>query len=95
MSIAELKDSITIITGEEAASLRGKYISRFIDTGSEHFQKYIATRKQFKDGLFYTGYLWDCFKHAEPINESELTSQALADQEVYVFGIYIALKKYG
>lgn len=51
-----------IVPTEKAVFLRKSFIQQFIDTTSDHYQKYIATLVQYADGFYYEGYLWDCLK---------------------------------
>lgn len=51
-----------ILPEEKAEGLRQSFINAFIDTTGDHYQEHIAKRRQYPDGCFYDGYLWDCLK---------------------------------
>lgn len=48
-----------IVPSPEKEVLREYFINAFVDTNNEYYKKYIATLKQYPDGLCYDGYLWD------------------------------------
>src|SRR5438132_8338931 len=85
MTLDEFKKRVSVITGDQARQLRQRYIERFVNTDSNHYQQYIAKTQQFSDGVFYTGYLWDSLKNVEVIPESETRQEGLLDRMVYVF----------
>lgn len=41
--------------------------------------------KEYPDGKYYEGYLWDCFMQPKQIKESELDEFILHKEEIYVF----------
>lgn len=51
-----------IVSSAKAKLLRETFIKKFVDTTSNHYQKYIETMRQDGDDLFYDGYLWDCLQ---------------------------------
>ena len=79
----KLRQRTDIITGDEADLIREKYISRFVDPESDHYMRYIAELREFSDGLYYTGYLWDCLKSAVQVEEEDVYDMEL-DRIVYV-----------
>ena len=85
ITLEEFKIIPTVITGKKADKIREKYISRFIDTSTDHYNKYIAELKQFKDGQYYVGYLWDCLKRAERVTEKQILDEKLKNIFVYLF----------
>jgi len=82
--LEDFKRRITIITGNEASVIRKKYIGQFVDITSDHFNKYIAVKKRCKDGVCYSGYLWDCLKHSIQVTEGQILNNQLPDQLLYV-----------
>jgi hypothetical protein len=48
-----------IVNSNEKLNLRDQFIKNFINTEHEHYKKYIATLKEYSDGMCYDGYLWD------------------------------------
>lgn len=48
-----------IVSDYEKEDLRKKYIESFVDTKTEHYKKYIATLREYPDGMCHDGYLWD------------------------------------
>ncbi len=85
LSLEEFKEGVTIITGAEADRIRDRYIDRFVDTASEYYAAHIETRKQYRDGMYYFGYLWDTLKRGRVIPEAEILDRPdLADETVYV-----------
>ncbi len=84
-SLEEFQQKTIVIQGERADILRQAYIDRFVDTESELYKTRIAVRRPFRDGLFYTGYLWECLKHSERIAEDQINDDRLLDKIVYVF----------
>jgi hypothetical protein len=51
-----------ILSPEDSALWRQAYLDAFIDTSREHYRRYIASPRQFSDGVHYEGYLWDCLR---------------------------------
>ena len=84
MTMEELIERTVVMRGEKAEEVRQAYIERFVDTKSEGFQRYIAVRVPFEDGLYYTGYLWDCLKHSELITEDQLLADLSLRKAVQV-----------
>lgn len=75
MNSDEFTRCAQVINGLVADEIRAKYINTFIDTESEWYQKKIATKREFIDGLYYTGYLWECLLSFKTITEEDLWSQ--------------------
>lgn len=84
LSFRELERRVTVLLASQANSIRQRYIDRFVDTDSEHYQRYIATTEHFSDGEFYTGYLWDTLKRKVIVSEQAIPTMIGADQRVYV-----------
>jgi hypothetical protein len=54
--------NFTIVNKEKKKSLREEFIKKFVYTETDHYKKYIATLKEYPDGMCYDGYLWDSLK---------------------------------
>lgn len=81
----EFRERVTVLTGPEADHIRDRYIARFVDTSSEHYATYIATTTQYRDGLYYVGYLWDTLKCGRVIPEAEILNRPdLESVTIYV-----------
>lgn len=80
----ELRQHVQIIEGVEAIALRLRFVERFVDMSSTYYRNRIATQHQFKDGLFPTGYLWECTTNRERIPEDIFWNVSLFDQIVHV-----------
>lgn len=59
---------IMICIENEAEFLRELFIVSFVDTESDYYQSRIQKKRQFSDGVCYTGYLWDCLKHKKAVS---------------------------
>ncbi len=85
LSLEGFKQRATVIIGAEAHRIRDRYIDRFVDTASDWYKDRIATRKRYRDGEYYSGYLWETLKHDRVIPEAEILDRPdLADETVYV-----------
>lgn len=71
LSLEEFKDRATVITGAEVNRVRDRYIERFVDTTSEWYRAHIATRKRYRDGVYYSGYLWETLKRRRVVLEAD------------------------
>ena len=49
-----------IIEGKEYFLIKQLFIDHFIDQNSSFYFERIKEKHRFSDGLFQTGYLWDC-----------------------------------
>jgi hypothetical protein len=74
----------SILSPEDSAFWRRAYLDAFIDTGSEHYQRYIASPRQFSDGLHYTGYLWDCLRSPSRITIQRFSHEVIRHPELFV-----------
>ncbi len=84
LSLGEFKERVTVITGAEADRIRDRYIERFVDTASEWYRAHIATRKRYRDGVYYSGYLWETLKNYRVIQEADiLGDRDLLDGQIY------------
>ena len=80
-----------IVSSAKAKLLRETFIKKFVDTTSNHYQKYIETMRQDGDDLFYDGYLWDCLQCNEDYQKEcsmETAAEFLrAKKNVFMNGI--------
>lgn len=53
------KNSVEVLRGTAAEEIRQQFITAFIDTQHPRYTERIATLRDFNDGPYYTGYLWD------------------------------------
>ena len=60
MMLDDLQQTVEYLPKESEIAFRSKYIDKFINTSSDHYDKYIRTVKEYSDGICYRGYLWDC-----------------------------------
>ena len=73
-----------ILSPEDSALWRRGYLDAFVDTSTEHYQRYIAFRRQFSDGLHYEGYLWDCLRSPSRITIQRFRHEVVRHPEVLV-----------
>jgi hypothetical protein len=85
ISLEEFRSRFAMITGEEAKTYRDRYIQNFVNTSSEYFKQRIATMKNYRDGYFYDGYLWDCLWKVKLINEMRAKESLSQHQAVNAF----------
>jgi hypothetical protein len=67
-----LSRGVRVLSGDEAARVRIRFIDTFVDVDSSFYEERIATLRRFSDGEFYTGYLWDVIRNYRRISEEEL-----------------------
>ncbi len=85
LSLEDFKERATVIIGAGADRIRDRYIDRFVDTGSEYYVAHIETRKRYRNGVYYFGYLWDTLERGRVIPEAEILDRPdLAGETVYV-----------
>lgn len=71
ISLEGFKQRITILSYMEAERIRTKYIDSFVNIATKYYKELIAQKKQFADGFYYVGYLWDSLKRVTPISKEE------------------------
>ena len=71
-------------TAKPAANWRRFFIETFVDSTSEHYQRYIATPRQFSHGIHYEGYLWDCLRSRKRITIQSFRHELAKHGEVFV-----------
>lgn len=73
-----------ILDLDESNRLREKYIKTFVDTNSDFYNENIRKLRQFSDGLYYIGYLWDCFKQPNVVSENKLKEILNDKRNIYI-----------
>ena len=73
-----------ILSLEDSAIWRQAYLDAFVDTTSEHYNRYIASLRQFSDGVHYEGYLWDCLRSPTRITVERFRHEVIRHPEVFV-----------
>jgi len=73
-----------ILSPEDSALWRQAYLDEFVDTSSEHYQRYIAHPRQFSDGVHYEGYLWDCLRSPSRITLQRFRHEVVRHPRVLV-----------
>src|ERR1051326_2848731 len=76
---------VTVITGVEADRIRQEYVARFVDTSSQYYREFVGVTKRYRDGVYYSGYLWDSLKHFKQIPERQILDNGeMLDAVVFV-----------
>jgi hypothetical protein len=68
----------------DSALWREAYLQAFVDTVCDHYKQYIATPRQFSDGVHYEGYLWDCLPKSQRITVQRFRQELARHNEVLV-----------
>lgn len=74
-----------ILIDAEAKKIRKQYICEFIDTKSQYYIERILKEKLCVDGFCYTGYLWDCFKMSNVIDEESGINYLSKKKKLMIF----------
>ena len=74
-----------ILIEKEANQIREKYVSCFINTNMDYDVDNIKKRIMCRDGMCYTGYLWDCLKNKYLVSEKECISYIENIENIYIF----------
>jgi hypothetical protein len=85
MTLAGFRSEVEVITGERASNIRQAYISKFIDVSRPGYQKHIAIMREYRDGAYYSGYLWEYLRRWERIAEKDLYDAMAPATDVYAF----------
>lgn len=72
-----------IIHSEMASIIRSYYVKAFINVNCEYYQKNISKLREYSDGMFYDGYLWDCYK--KPLLKDEQSLMTILESKGSVF----------
>lgn len=80
----EFSENIRIVDEIEGKKLRNDFISKFVDVQSEYFKKHILSKKQYADGICYSGYLWDCLSECTLISENDIRQISNGIEKVFV-----------
>jgi hypothetical protein len=73
-----------ILSPDESTLWRLAYLDAFVDTTSEHFQRYIASPRQFSDGTHYEGYIWECLRSPARISFQRFCLEVVRHSELLV-----------
>ena len=84
MTLEEFKSNITVLDEDTASEFRDIYINTFIDINSPHYIEYIIKLRNFPNGDFYMGFLWDCLKSPKIIKFNYIKNMFFTN-DVYVF----------
>ena len=73
-----------ILEGNEYSTIRDLFIEQFVDQNSNFYLEHIKKKHNFSDGLFQTGYLWDCLKEHHKKTEKYCMDILSSKSEFYV-----------
>ncbi len=80
---AEFERAVTCLPLEASDALRAKFLAAFVDMSRPRFPELIECRQHFKDGDFYTGYLWDFLSNFTLVTEEQVWANvATIDAEI-------------
>lgn len=75
---------VEILSPDDSAIWRLAYLDGFVDTTSEHYVRYIASPRQFSDGIHYEGYIWDCLRSPARISFQRFCLEVSRHSELLV-----------
>jgi len=75
MTLEELREAVEIVRGEEADSLRKRFVDRFVDTESTGWKRILERTREYKDGVAYQGYLWEALARWERMSEDDVLAE--------------------
>lgn len=75
---------VVVLSPDDSTFWRQAYLDAFVDTSSDHYRRYIATRREFSDGNHYEGYLWDCLRSQSIVTEHRVRQEVSRHQELLV-----------
>ena len=73
-----------IIEGTEYLAIKELFVEQFVDQSSSFFVERIKNKHRFSDGLFQTGYFWDCLKEYDRKTEKYCIEILSSKREFYV-----------
>ena len=73
-----------IIEGIEYLAIKGLFVEQFVDQSSSFYLDRIKNKHRFSDGLFQTGYFWDCLKEYDRKTEKYCIEILSSKREFYV-----------
>ena len=73
-----------IIEGTEYSAIKELFVEQFIDQSSRFYLERIKNKHRFSDGLFQTGYFWDCLKEYNRKTEKHCIDILSSKYEFYV-----------
>lgn len=75
---------MTVIEGKDYSMIKELFIEQFVDRESSYYIERIQNKHRFSDGLFQTGYLWDCLKEYNKKTEKYCIDILSRKSEFYV-----------
>lgn len=84
MKVHESSVQPQLLSPEDSAFWRQAFLDAFVDTSKDHYQRYIASPRQFSDGIHYTGYIWDCLRSPLRITIQRFRLEVVRRQELFV-----------
>ena len=73
-----------IIEGTEYLAIKELFVEKFVDQSSSFYVERIKNKHCFSDGLFQTGYFWDCLKKYNRKTEKYCIEILSSKREFYV-----------
>ncbi len=73
-----------IIEGEKYSIIKELFIEQFINQDSSYYLEHIKEKKRYSDGMFQTGYFWDCFKEHNRKTEKYCVDVLSGKDDFYV-----------
>lgn len=84
MEWEDFKVNCKVLPFDESALIRACFIDEFVDTTCNGYKETILKRKEYIDGICYTGYLWDYLKEKNAVKENYIEQLAFVSKDVYV-----------
>jgi|SRR5579884_3597380 len=78
-----LHHGVRVLRGAVAAAIRNRFMSEFVDIDRPWYRENIAMLHRYKDGEFYTGYLWEVLDRWQPTSEDELIARSMTMGSAY------------
>jgi hypothetical protein len=75
VTLEELREAVEVVQGDDADSLRKRFVARFVDTESNAWRGILARTREYEDGIAYQGYLWDALARWERMSEDEVITE--------------------
>jgi hypothetical protein len=75
MTLEEFRRAVQTVEGDEADTLRRRFVDRFVDTSKRGWKRILETTREYSDGIAYVGYLWDALARWERIPEDDLVTE--------------------
>ncbi len=82
--LTEFRAAVEVLPHASADAIRAGFINRFVDTERPDYEARLNATKQFGDGSFYTGYLWEFLRSPTPVDEPTAWQEIFAAAWTYV-----------